>query len=80
MPMTTTREISDAAIARMIERIDTFKAVLRVAIAETPIDPASECALQARAGLDRLENSLDAVPDIVLCNLMTLTFGDRCCP
>ena len=70
--MMTDVEMTDAEVADQIERADRFIAQLREMIAATVVDPASPCADYQRRGLQRIADTLDAVPYVTMCNLANL--------
>ena len=50
---------------------------LRDAIAATAVDPASLCADAQRGGLQRIADTLDAVPYVTMCNLSNINAAMR---
>jgi hypothetical protein len=70
--MMTDAEMTDAEVADQIERADRFIADFREMIAATVVDPASACADYQRRGLQRIADTLDAVPFPTACNLSNL--------
>ena len=60
--MKTDVEMTDAEVAAQIERADRFIADFREMIAATVVDPASACADYQRRGLQRIADTVDAVP------------------
>jgi hypothetical protein len=70
--MMTDAEMNDAEVADQIERADRFIADFREMIAATVVDPARACADEARRGLQRISDTLDAVPFLTWCNLSNL--------
>jgi hypothetical protein len=62
----------DAEVRQQIERADSFIADFRAMIAATAVDPASPCADASRRGLQRIADTLDAVPFLKACNLANL--------
>jgi hypothetical protein len=70
--MMTDAEMTDAEVADQIERADRFIADFREMIAATVVDPASACADYQRRGLQRIADTLDAVPYVTFCNLANL--------
>ena len=75
--MITDVEMTDAEVAAQIERPDRFIADFREMIAATVVDPASACADYQRRGLQRIADTLDAVPYVTFCNLATLNAAMR---
>jgi hypothetical protein len=67
-----TGEITDADVAAQIERADRFIADFREMVAATVVDPRSPCAEAHRRGLERIAETLDAVPYVTFCNLANL--------
>ena len=72
-----TGEMTDAEVADQIERADRFIERLRDAITATVVDPASLCADAQRRGLQRIADTLDAVPYVTFCNLANLNAAMR---
>src|SRR5258707_15150896 len=70
--MMTDAEMTDAEVADQIARTDRFVADFREMIAATVVDPASACADYQRRGLQRIADTLDAVPFVTMCNLSNL--------
>ena len=64
--------MTDAEVADQIERADRFIADFREMIAATVVDPASLCADYQRRGLQRIADTLDAVPFVTMCNLANI--------
>ena len=69
--------MTDAQVAAQVERADCFIEQLRDAIAATTVDPASACADAQRRGLQRIADTLDAVPYVTICNLANLNAALR---
>jgi hypothetical protein len=69
--------MTDAQVAAQVERADCFIEQLRDAIAATTVDPASTCADYHRRGLQRIADTLDAVPYVTMCNLSNLNAAMR---
>ena len=69
--------MTDAQVAAQVERADCFIEQLRDAIAATTVDPASACADAQRRGLQRIADTLDAVPYVTMCNLANLNAALR---
>ena len=69
--------ITDAEVATQIERANRFIADLRELVAATAVDPASPCADETRAGLERIAATLDAVPYVTMCNLANIDTAMR---
>jgi hypothetical protein len=69
--------MTDAQVAARVERADCFIEQLRDAIAATTVDPASACADAQRCGLQRIVDTLDAVPYVTMCNLANLNAALR---
>ena len=67
-----TGEMTDAEVAAQIERADRFIADFREMVAATVVDPRSPCADAHRRGLERIADTLDAVPFVTMCNLANL--------
>ena len=57
-----TGEMTDAEVRDQIERADRFIVDFRAMIAATVVGPASPCADAHRRGLQRIADTLDAVP------------------
>ena len=55
-------EMADAEVRQQIERADRFIADFREMVAATAVDAASACADYQRRGLQRIADTLDAVP------------------
>jgi hypothetical protein len=70
-------EMTDAEVAGQIARADRFIADFREMIAATVVDPASACADYQRRGLQRIADTLDAVPYVTMCNLANLDAAVR---
>lgn len=70
-------EMTDAEVADQIERADRFIADFREMIAATVVDPGSACADYQRRGLQRIADTLDAVPFVTMCNLANLDTAMR---
>jgi hypothetical protein len=70
--MMTDVEMTDAEVAAQIERADRFIADFREMIAATVVDPARPCADYQRRGLQRIADTVDAVPYLTMCNLSNL--------
>jgi hypothetical protein len=64
--------MTDAEVANQIERTDRFIADFREMVAATVVDPRSPCAEAHRRGLERIAETLDAVPYVTFCNLANL--------
>jgi hypothetical protein len=75
--MKTDVEMTDAEVAAQIARADRFIADFREMIAATVVDPASACADYQRRGLQRIADTLDAVPYVTMCNLSNLNTALR---
>ena len=75
--MMTDAEMTDAEVADQVERADRFIADFRETIAATVVDPASPCADDQRRGLQRIADTLDAVPYVTICNLANLNAAMR---
>lgn len=75
--MKTDVEMTDAEVAAQIERADRFIADVREMIAATVVDPASACADYQRRGLQRIADTVDAVPYLTMCNLSNLNTALR---
>ena len=69
--------MTDAQVAAQVGRADCFIEQLRDAIAATTVDPASACADAQRRGLQRIADTLDAVPYVTFCNLANLNAALR---
>ena len=69
--------MTDAQVAAQVDRADCFIEQLRDAIAATTVDPASACADAQRRGLQRIADTLDAVPYVTMCNLANLNAALR---
>jgi hypothetical protein len=72
-----TDEMTDAEVRQQTDRADRFIEQLRDAIIATAIDPASLCADAQRRGLQRIADTLDAVPYVTMCNLSNLDTAMR---
>ena len=72
-----TGEMTHAQVAAQVERADRFIAEFREMIAATVVDPASACADAQRRGLQRIADTLDAVPYVTMCNLSNLNTALR---
>ena len=70
-------EMTDAEVADQIARTDRFVSDFREMIAATVVDPASACADYQRRGLQRIADTLDAVPYVTFCNLANLNAAMR---
>jgi hypothetical protein len=64
--------MTDAEVADQIARADRFIADFREMVAATMVDPRSPCAGAHRRGLQRIADTLDAVPFVTMCNLTNL--------
>ncbi len=64
--------MSDAEVADQMARADRFIADFREMVAVTVVDPRSPCADAHRRGLQRIADTLDAVPFVMMCNLANL--------
>ena len=69
--------MTDAQVAAQVDRADCFIEQLRDAIAATTVDPASACADAQRRGLQRIADTLDAVPYVTMCNLANVNAAMR---
>jgi hypothetical protein len=69
--------MTDAEVRQQVERADCFIEQLRDAITATAIDPASLCADAQRRGLERIADTLDAVPYVMMCNLSNINEAMR---
>jgi hypothetical protein len=69
--------MTDAQVAAQVERADCFIADFREMITATVVDPASACADAQRRGLQRIADTLDAVPYVTMCNLSNLNTALR---
>jgi len=69
--------MNGAELADQIERADRFIEQLSDAIAATIVDPASLCADAQRGGLQRIADTLDAVPYVTMCNLSNINAAMR---
>ena len=69
--------MTDAQVAAQVERADCFIEQLRDAIAATTVDPASACADAQRRGLQRIADTLDALPYVTMCNIANLNAAMR---
>jgi hypothetical protein len=67
----------DDEVAAQIERADRFIEQFRDAVTATVVDPASPCADARRRGLQRIAETLDAVPFVTMCNLANLNAAMR---
>ena len=70
-------EMTDDEVADQIERADRFIADFREMIAATVVDPGSACADHQRRGLQRIADTLDAVPYVTMCNLANIDAAMR---
>ncbi len=70
--MMTDIEMTDDEVRQQVKRADCFIEQLRDAITATVVDPASACADDQRRGLERIADTLDAVPYVTMCNLSNL--------
>jgi hypothetical protein len=70
--MMTDVEMTNAEVRQQVERADRFIERLREMINATVVDPASACADDHRRGLQRIAETLDAVPYVTFCNLANL--------
>ena len=75
--MMTDVEMTDDEVRQQVERADRFIADFREMIAATVVDPASACADYQRRGLQRIADTLDAVPFVTMCNLSNLNTAMR---
>jgi hypothetical protein len=75
--MMTDAEMTDAEVADQIDRADRFIEQLRDAIIATLVDPGSPCADYQRRGLQRIADTLDAVPFVTICNLANINAAMR---
>jgi hypothetical protein len=73
----TTDEMTDDEVRQQVERADCFTEQLRDAITATAVDPASLCADPQRRGLQRIADTLDAVPFVTMCNLANINAAMR---
>jgi hypothetical protein len=64
--------MTDAEVADQIARADRFIADFREMVAATMVDPRSPCAGAHRRGLQRIADTLDAVPFVTMYNLSNL--------
>jgi|SRR6267378_7965702 hypothetical protein len=64
--------MTDAEVADQIERADRFIADFREMIAATVVDPIRACADYQRRGLQRIADTVGAVPYLTMCNLSNL--------
>jgi hypothetical protein len=64
--------MTDAEVADQIARADRFITDFREMVAATVVDPHSPCADAHRRGLQRIADTLDAVPFLTMCNLANL--------
>jgi hypothetical protein len=67
-----TDEMTDAEVHQQTDRADRFIEQLRDAIIATAVDPASLWADAQRRGLQRIADTVDAVPYVTFCNLANL--------
>lgn len=67
-------EMTDTEVREQISRADAFRERLRIAVDEAAdgLDPASPCITEARSGLKRIADSLDAVPLVTFANLANI--------
>ena len=72
-----TGEMTDAEVAAQINVADALIAELREMVAATVVVPASACADAQRRGLQRIADTLDAVPYVTMCNLANLNAALR---
>jgi hypothetical protein len=70
-------EMTGTEVAAQVERADRFIEQLRDAITATAVDPPSLCAIAQRRGLQRVADTLDAVPYVTFCNLANLDAAMR---
>lgn len=72
--MMTQHEMTDAEVTDQISRADAFRESLRAAVDEaiSNLDPHSTCVGEARAGLKRIADSLDAVPLVTFANFSNI--------
>jgi hypothetical protein len=75
--MMTDVEMTDDEVRQQVERADCFIEQLRDAITATVVDPASLCADDQRRGLQRIAETLNAVPYVTMCNLSNLNTALR---
>ena len=75
--MMTDAEMTDDEVRQQVERADRFIEQLREAVNATAVDPASPCADASRRGLQRIADTLDAVPYLTMCNLSNLNTALR---
>jgi hypothetical protein len=59
--------MTDAEVADQIARADRFITDFREIVAATVVDPRSPCADAHRRGLQRIADTLDAVPFMTMC-------------
>ena len=64
-------------VRQQVERADCFIKQLRDAITATVVDPASPCADDHGRGLQRIADTLDAVPYVTMCNIANLNAAMR---
>ena len=69
--------MTDSEVRQQVERADCFIEQLRDAIAATVVDPASPCADDHGRGLQRIADTLDAVPYVTMCNIANLNTAMR---
>ena len=69
--------MTDTEVRQQIARADRFIEQLRDAITATVVDPASLCADAQRGGLQRIADTLDAVPYVTMCNLSNINAAMR---
>ena len=70
-------EMTDAEVAAQVERAGRFIAELRELIAATTTNSASLCADDHRRGLQRIAETLDAVPFVTCCSLANVNAAMR---
>ncbi len=75
--MMTAVEMTDDEAREQVQRADRFIADFRELIVATVVDPASPCADHQRRGLQRIADTLDAVPFVTMCNLSNLNTALR---
>jgi hypothetical protein len=61
----------------MVDRVDRFRDILCDAIAETPVDQWANCAEAQRRTLRRIAETLHAVPDVTMHNLVVIDIATR---
>jgi hypothetical protein len=69
--------MTDVEVREHVERADAFIEQLRIAISETVVDPTSSCTDEARRGLQRVAEPLDAVPYVTFANLANLNIATK---